>query len=323
MEPTQEPQPVGRQNLAEFMREDHGGERWLVDQLFPEVGFSIWAAEPKTGKSTLVRQLSLAAAVGRPWLERSVTLGNTLYLVMDDDKRDVYGHYKQIMGDWGTHEDALERISFCWLKGQAWDICERTLQKHLTETQFSLVVLDTLVNLFPPGLDINSYTQMLDQLKIYTRLALACECHVIGLHHTTKGSMGEGFAAGMLGSQVIRGVTDGNIIIYRDRGDNRYINTELRRGREIANYQLLLNKETGVTRLGASQEDICRDVLIRFLLRGDATLSDLMQLGPRDLMRTIILDLEESGIIGREKGRYGVKDESIFGTMSDADDWDV
>ena len=65
-------QELGFIPVWELMNEKHPPVEWLVDDMLPLVGFSIVAARPKVGKSTLARSLAVAVVRGLRWLDRKV-----------------------------------------------------------------------------------------------------------------------------------------------------------------------------------------------------------------------------------------------------------
>jgi len=60
--------------------------RWVVPDIIPE-GTTILAAPPKVGKSCLIYQIAVEAAIGGDLIDRRVTPGSVLYLALEDGKR--------------------------------------------------------------------------------------------------------------------------------------------------------------------------------------------------------------------------------------------
>ena len=73
-------------DAADLLALDLQPLRWIVPDLIPE-GTTILAAPPKVGKSCLVYQIAVEAAIGGELLGRRVTPGAVLYLALEDGKR--------------------------------------------------------------------------------------------------------------------------------------------------------------------------------------------------------------------------------------------
>ena len=167
-------------SLETLMDIDFGPEQWVVDLLFPEIGFSIIAADPKTGKSTFVRQLCICIANAVPFLERPVSQGPILYMVMDEEPRDVQEHFQTILLSYRKHYPELSKnnIDMLFLRGRDCDEVRPAFESALESKEYSLVVLDTLVNILPESLDLNNYVQTLHGLKYFTRFASKHQTHI-------------------------------------------------------------------------------------------------------------------------------------------------
>lgn len=59
--------------LGDLFQEPEEQTKWLTDRLLPTGGFSIIAAKPKVGKSTIARELALNVAKGESFLDRDVS----------------------------------------------------------------------------------------------------------------------------------------------------------------------------------------------------------------------------------------------------------
>jgi hypothetical protein len=73
-------------DAADLLALDLQPLRWIVPDLIPE-GTTILAAPPKVGKSCLIYQVAVEAAIGGELLGRRVTPGSVLYLALEDGKR--------------------------------------------------------------------------------------------------------------------------------------------------------------------------------------------------------------------------------------------
>ena len=93
------------ETLADALIAPEAAESWLVDGMIPLGGLSLMVGAPKAGKSTLARNLVLAAAQGREWLGRAVTQGPALYVTMEGRRQPVIQHFRQ-MG--ATRDDPVD-----------------------------------------------------------------------------------------------------------------------------------------------------------------------------------------------------------------------
>jgi AAA domain len=69
--------PLNPAELIESAKDDP--IQYIVDGLLPTGSLNMLAGKPKSGKSTLVRQLAACVASGDDFLGRTTTKGNVLY----------------------------------------------------------------------------------------------------------------------------------------------------------------------------------------------------------------------------------------------------
>ena len=79
----QPPKPSARIDAADLLALELRPLRWVVPDLMPE-GTTIIAAPPKVGKSCLIYQVAVEAAIGGELLGRRVPPGSVLYLALED-----------------------------------------------------------------------------------------------------------------------------------------------------------------------------------------------------------------------------------------------
>src|SRR5437899_415632 len=68
----------------------------VVDDLLLEAGLSMIAGKPKSGKSTLARQLAVAVANGHTFLGHDTKQGRVLYLSLEGPMEVVGDHFKRM-----------------------------------------------------------------------------------------------------------------------------------------------------------------------------------------------------------------------------------
>jgi hypothetical protein len=68
----------------------------LVGELLLDVGVSMLCGKPKTGKSTLLRQLAFCVAESIPFLGKPTQCGDVLYLNLEGPKGVLQQHLKKL-----------------------------------------------------------------------------------------------------------------------------------------------------------------------------------------------------------------------------------
>jgi RecA-family ATPase len=196
--------PLVLTKLGDFLAEPEEAVDWLVDRFLPSGGFSLLAAKPKVGKSTLARCLALAVAHGELFLARATAQGPVIYLALEEKRSEVRKHF-QAMGATGEEEiyihaatapaDALDKI--------------RAL---IEEKKPALLIIDPLFR-FTRVKDGNDYDQVTQALEPFLALARETGVHVLVVHHLGKGERTGGDA--ILGSTAILGAVDTSLILKR------------------------------------------------------------------------------------------------------------
>lgn len=214
---------------------------WLVDGLLIEGGLSIFAGAPKSGKSTLTRQLATAVAQGGYFLERKVEQGPVLYLALEESEALVGKQFKHI----GLKDSDPVAIH---VGPVAPGNINEQLEREIEGFKAKLVVVDTLL-LLANFQNANDYNEGYKVLSAYRDIARRTGAHIMCLHHQNKGE--DRGANSILGSTAIQGAVDASIIMntmkgreaYRlissyQRGGKRFINEELEYFSELDLYKL-------------------------------------------------------------------------------------
>ncbi len=82
--------------LSELLKEPDEQTVWLVANRLPVGGLSLLCGKPKTGKSTLTRNLAFAVSRGQAWLGMPTTQGMVFYLALGEEKRSqVRKHFQK------------------------------------------------------------------------------------------------------------------------------------------------------------------------------------------------------------------------------------
>ena len=134
---------------------------WHTQELVPAKNTTTLSGDGGTGKSLLAAQLSVATALGRPWLGQETMRGPVVYLGAEDDQDEMHRRFAAIAREQEIELDRLGNIHILCLAGKnavlasanVRDIVEPTplwfeLRRIVLEVRPKLVVYDTLADLF-------------------------------------------------------------------------------------------------------------------------------------------------------------------------------
>lgn len=200
---------------------------WLVDGLLTKGGLSLVAGKPKSGKSTIIRQLAKAVCRGEEFLDRRVTQGSVLYLALEEQEEMLLEQFGRLGV---TDTDPIQIHVGGVLAANPYE----QLEEYILEVSPAMVVIDTL-SLFANFKDLNSYSEVNDVLAKYRKMARESGAHVVLIHHQNKSA--NGGPGSILGSSAIHGAVDCAVIFDRT-GEQRYISTSQRGGKPF-NFQAL------------------------------------------------------------------------------------
>jgi hypothetical protein len=230
-------------SLADLFEEEEEKVPWLVDQMLPMGGLSIWVAKPKVGKTTVIRNLAFRVARGQSFLERKVTKGPVLYLALEEKRSEVKKHFRDMgaIGDEEIHvfvssapPDALDQI-----------------REKIPELKPVLIIIDPLFRLTRVK-DSNDYAQVTQALEPLLMLARETGAHTAVAHHMGKGDREGGDS--ILGSTAIFGSVDTAIILKRN-DKYRTIHTIQRYGQDLEETILHFDPDARTITIGKTKEE--------------------------------------------------------------------
>lgn len=209
---------------------------WLCDGLLQVGGISIISGSPKKGKSTLIRQLSLAIARGKPFLGRKTKKGTVRIMAFEEQRALLK---KQLKAAGVTNEDAIQMHVGSPLSQNVIETLEDDLDG------VDLLVCDT----FQLGLrikELQNYTEVNDAITPYRDLARATGTHIVFVHHSNKSGVGSNSVSG---SKGIAGAVD-TVMLFQDIGKKRFLSTEGRGVKPFYQHQLIYDEKTEFYTLG-------------------------------------------------------------------------
>jgi hypothetical protein len=301
---------------------------WLVQDMLPMFGSSLFGAKPKVGKSTMARALAAAVAFGKPWLGYEVQQGSVIYFRFPGE-----GTRQEARQEWraltGGAESGLVDIQV----QNPQEILEH-LDLLVDKHDPVLVVVDTLQHMIQVS-DMKDYSAVHAALTpIHT---LARRAHVMLLHHAKKGEVPD-MADVYLGSTALFAATDVGLHLERDMEDQniRYLQGR-GRGIEIEQHVVKMDPDTHEPFLAGTAEQFQRDemearvlgVLAEYAEQGKLTQIELLDLvkGKTDKIKAALKALETAGSILRERMRdrngspygYWLPDTEPFQAQEDSD----
>jgi len=197
-------------SAAELLRIQFPEIRWIVPGLIGE-GLTLIIGAPKIGKSWLVLNLAIAAAVGGGFLgSLKAEQTDTLYLALEDTERRLNNRLKKL----SAQESDNLKITTQWMDGYM------GLENYLKENKkIKLAIIDTLAIFANIG-DFNEYAQTTAAMSRLKRIADDLNIAIVLIHHAKKLGSGNSVADWMeaaLGSTGLTGATDSIIYINRNR----------------------------------------------------------------------------------------------------------
>jgi predicted ATP-dependent serine protease len=232
--------------LDDLLAEPKEEVNCVVERMLPCGGFSIVAAKPKIGKSTLARNLAVCIAIGAAFFGRATKQGKVIYLCLEEKRAEVADHFRR-MGASGSsiiiHTGATPKDVIIAL--------ESAIEEHSP----GLVIIDPLSR-FIRVADFSSYGDVTIALEPLIDLArnAKCQTHIMALHHNGKsGDLRESGDA-LLGSTAFFGIVD-TLITMRKREKARTVETIQRYGEDLPETIVHLDTETGIVTAAGDMSD--------------------------------------------------------------------
>ncbi len=281
------------------------------------------AGKPKSGKSTLVRQLASCVAKGTDFLGRSTIKGEVLYFASEEIGAHLSEHFQLLDINEGIHV-VLRRPGVGFVSRLA-----ATL-KQMPEVK--LVIIDPLVN-FLPNVDMDNYGQIAPALADLVEVAEKRGVVLLAIHHLKKRATEEAGDA-ILGSSAIIAAMCTSIFLTGEMGDTRKIRTSQRYGSRLDYTELEFDESSKAFSIGqtvkcqqekraANTKETYRSNILAHISGnpgiGQAALLTLVGGNTRGVLAAVG-ELVEQGKIRRD-GEGGKSSPFAFHAIPESDEW--
>lgn len=159
------------------VKEGEHGEEWLIEGLWEYDSVGLIVAPPKSYKSTLITNMAVAVASGKPFDGRKVIQGGVLIL---QGENSLVAEKSRMMNIAGTTDLPIYYVQ----SSINLDNIE-VLKCTIIENNIKMLVVDPLYLLFGSG-NMNHQVDVTPKLRNLTELRKETGCSIILVHHTRK-----------------------------------------------------------------------------------------------------------------------------------------
>ena len=159
------------------VKEGEHGEEWLIEGLWEYDSVGLIVAPPKSYKSTLITNMAIAVASGKPFDGRKVIQGGVLIL---QGENSLVAEKSRMMNIAGTTDLPIYYVQ----SSINLDNIE-VLKRTIIENNIKMLVIDPLYLLFGSG-NMNHQVDVTPKLRNLTELRKETGCSIILVHHTRK-----------------------------------------------------------------------------------------------------------------------------------------
>lgn len=292
--------------------------------ILPVGGYTMMAAETKTGKTTLAVQMCISIVSGTPFLGcfRIEKRARVLYVHVENTKQDMAKLIRQQVENWGQpieigdaiHTLEADRLCLQEKKGIDW------LRKNIEETKTELVVIDPVA--LAMAQDINKLEHITNFIrKVLAKISQEYGVSWLLIHHYGKpGMMKRSAIQSMIGSSGWGNYCQSFMGLERwsERRSPAYLRITFEKRHDIPLNDMCLfrNPQTRLfevvenpEQIPAIKTEMVRDILIKHgepaafsllvsLVEGSLGISEAHAI-------KLIGDAKKDGIIMREEGKFG------------------
>lgn len=159
------------------VKEGEHGEEWLIEGLWEYDSVGLIVAPPKSYKSTLITNMAVAVASGKPFDGRKVIQGGVLIL---QGENSLVAEKSRMMNIAGTTDLPIYYVQSS-INLDNIEVLKRTIIEH----NIKMLVIDPLYLLFGSG-NMNLQVDVTPKLRTLTELRKETGCSIILVHHTRK-----------------------------------------------------------------------------------------------------------------------------------------
>lgn len=159
------------------VKEGEHGEEWLIEGLWEYDSVGLIVAPPKSYKSTLITNMAVAVASGKPFDGRKVIQGGVLIL---QGENSLVAEKSRLLNIAGTTDLPIYYVQ----SSINLDNIE-VLKRTIIENSIKMLVIDPLYLLFGSG-NMNHQVDVTPKLRTLTELRKETGCSIILVHHTRK-----------------------------------------------------------------------------------------------------------------------------------------
>jgi hypothetical protein len=290
---------------------------FLIDGVIPAEGVTLVCSKPKVGKSWLLFDLCLSAAMGRTMLgERAVKQGHTLYLALEDNLRRLRARGEKLLATHFTSWPAGTIVETDWERAdqggidqiRAWVLGVRASGGNVV-----CIAVDVLKMIRPAGQENKTiYDRDYESLTGLRSLAHELGVAIVVAHHTRKTDSDDALdlVSGTLG---LSGSADTIIVIKQSMTGGYVFDC---RGRDLESAQLaaVFDKEACRWRITGEAGEVRRSEAWTAI--NDALKGTPEALSPGEIAdetglkastaRVALLRMRRDGEVRKIKGKYAL-----------------
>jgi hypothetical protein len=191
--------------------------KWVVPRFITE-GLTIFAGNPKIGKSWFMYDVAIAVAAGRFCLgDIKPEQGDVLYLALEDNQRRLQTRMRKILGAEAQWPERLHLCAMSWPQAPEGVNHIRAWLKSVDKPR--LVVIDVLTKFrAPPTNRDNPYQSDYASMTGLQELALEFGVAIVVVHHTRKSTADSDTFEEVSGTMGLTGGADTTIVLKRKGG---------------------------------------------------------------------------------------------------------
>ena len=251
--------------IGDLMLEPDEDVPWLVEERIAKSTVCAIAGPPKSGKSSLLRQMALAVAGGTEWLGNECNKHPVVFLSVEDNRRQAKAHFRAMGADMAAevHIHCGPPPSEELIKTDEWVM--RLIARHKAK----LLVVENFAKLVSVE-DWNDYATVTEALRPFDKIASTTGCAIIiGLHVRKSG--GEDGTQVMGSTQWVGGPS--TIFALERDGTYRTLSSMQREGDQMEKTLLSWDADTKTYSLGRTkreaQAEFVKEAVLGFLAGGE------------------------------------------------------